>query len=131
MLRRGYFGLFALRESPAIFQPHWGYFRGGVIYTGWNNAACTRLGSWGPKQWWVHNPLPKQDAERSPGCLLGLPTTPAATGMPTAEWTSLEPIPPPCHLLTGLHGWAWSSSVLFLHCFWGVMDGKRLEIVVG
>lgn len=27
-LRRGYFGPFALYESPVIFQPHWGYFRG-------------------------------------------------------------------------------------------------------
>lgn len=33
VLRRGYFGPFALRESPAIFQPHWGYFRGRAIYT--------------------------------------------------------------------------------------------------
>lgn len=27
-LRRGYFGPFALCESPAIFQPRWDYFRG-------------------------------------------------------------------------------------------------------
>lgn len=31
-LRRGYFGPFALCESPAIFQPHWGYFRGSDLH---------------------------------------------------------------------------------------------------
>lgn len=67
VLRRGYFGPFALCESPAIFQPQWGYFRGRVICTDWDNAAGTLLGSWSPKQCWEHNPLPKLGAERSPG----------------------------------------------------------------
>lgn len=131
VLRRGYFGPFALRESPAIFQPHWGYFCGRVIYTDWDNAVGTRLGSWSPKPCWVYNPLPKMGVERSPGCLLGLPANPSVPGMPTAGWTNLEPIPPPCHLLRELHGWAWSSSVPFLHRFLREMDRERLERVLG
>lgn len=54
-------------------------------------ALAWGLGAQKPR--WVHNPLPKQGAERSPGCLLGLPATPAVPEMLTAEWAYLEPHP--------------------------------------
>ena len=76
-LRRGYFGPFALRESPAIFQPCWGYFRGRVIYTDWDNAAAARSpGGLEPKAMLgAQIPLSRVQ-EGSPGCLLLLPATP-------------------------------------------------------
>jgi len=55
-LRRGYFGPFALRESPAIFRPHWVCFHGRVIYAGWDNAAAARRRAWSPKPCWVPSP---------------------------------------------------------------------------
>lgn len=105
-LRRGYFGPFALRESPAIFQPCWGYFRGRVIYEDWDNAAAARPGGLEPKAMvGAHPPTWSRVQGGCPGCLLELPATPTRCqgcpqlGGPTWMLSHL-----PATLLRGPHG---------------------------
>lgn len=113
-LRRGYFGPFALCESPAIFQPCWGYFRGRVIYVGWDNAAAACLGAWSPKPCWVHPPSPSRVQGGCPGCLLGIPAALVrCQGCPQQGAPAWSPSHRPATFLgdrrVGL-GAAWSSS---------------------
>lgn len=123
MLRRGYFGPFALRESPAIFQPHWGYFRVRVIYTDWDNAAGTRLGSWSPKATLGAQPTPQTGCREVPRLPAGAPSNSCSArdaysrvGLPGAHptilppsqrtaWLGLELLSPLPPLFPGRDGW--------------------------
>lgn len=76
-------------------------------------------------------PTPQTGCREVPSLPLGAPSNSCSArdvhsrvDEPGAHSTTL-------HLLRGLHDWAWRSSILFLHCFQGEMDGERLEIVMG
>lgn len=71
---------------------------------------------------------PEQGAGTVPRLLARVPTISCLVpGMPTAGWTDLKPVPPPCHLRRGPHGWASSPSIFLFQHFSGEMG---LEVVV-
>lgn len=111
-----------LRESPAIFLLHWGYFRGQVIYVRSDNAAHGHLGAVSQKH---HpdppTPRPEQGLPVPAGCRV----FPVGLGGQTSMgWGHLGRIAPPCHLLGPLHTSVRSPAVL-------PSPSRGLEVVVG